>query len=236
MALFDQSAETYDFWCSIEIGSVVDKLEKDIIFQSAQPQKGEKVLDLGCGTGIYSIWLAKMGLDVTGVDIAENMLTIASKKAAGANLNIEFIQSDIHQLPFGDQTFDLVVANIVLEFTENPQKVVHEAMRVLKKGGRFVCGMIGKDSAWGRKYQLRAKEKAGSVFATASFFTPEDVKNGIAIPPDEIQLGLFFSEEEFINSSQAIKLENERTVLKNEEEAGYFAVRWNKPVNMPSEN
>ncbi|XJZ26920.1 class I SAM-dependent methyltransferase [Bacillota bacterium Lsc_1132] len=228
MALFDLSASTYDSWCSTEIGSFVDHLEKDVIFQLALPQKGECALDLGCGTGIYSIWLARMGLKVTGIDTSLNMLEIAKEKSAAASLDIDFIQADIHQLPFADETFDLIVGNIVLEFVDEPQQVMKEVFRVLKKGGRFVCGFIGKDSSWGKKYQKQGQEKAESVFANANFFSPETVRNLFSFPVDKIQLGLFFADDEFVNCTQAATIERDRLKQAIEKDAGYFAVRWKK--------
>ncbi|MGG5252003.1 class I SAM-dependent methyltransferase [Neobacillus sp. SM06] len=234
MAQFDDSAATYDSWCLTEIGSFVDHLEKEIVFQLAMPQMGEKALDLGCGTGIYSIWLARNGLNVTGVDLSANMLDRAKEKAASLSLPIAFVRSDIQQLPFEDETFDLVVANIVLEFVGNPNKVLQEGLRVLKKGGRFVCGFIGKDSPWGKKYQTQGQEKPGSVFANAAFFSPTTVSETL-LPPDIIQLGLFFTADEFITKDQAMALEIERAKRPKENEAGYFGVCWNKNEGNGSE-
>lgn len=133
MALFDQEASTYDNWYNTPLGSFVDRLEKELIAKSAQPQAGEKALDLGCGTGIFTIWLAKQGLDVTGIDLSSEMLAKAREKAQRQDLAIHWIQADINRLPFDRETFDLVIGNIVLEFVENPEKVVAEALRVLKK-------------------------------------------------------------------------------------------------------
>lgn len=229
MALFDQSAATYDEWCSTDIGSFVDELEKQLIYKLAAPQEGEKALDLGCGTGIYSVWLAKMGLDVTGVDISKEMLSKAKEKVAEEKLNIEFVLADIHGLPFEDHTFDLVVSNITLEFVDDPQKVVSEVLRVLKPGGRFVCGFIGKESVWGKKYKKQGEEKENSVFAHATFFTPMAVKKLSEISPEKIEYGLYVSAEEFENKKQALKLEQERAKESDEREAGYFACMWKKP-------
>ncbi|MFT9598137.1 class I SAM-dependent methyltransferase [Mesobacillus sp.] len=228
MALFDRSAATYDSWCTTEIGSYVDNLEKNIIFQLSLPRKGEKALDLGCGTGIYSIWLARMGLNVSGVDISSNMLEIAKEKTIASSLNIDYVQSDIQKLPFDDETFDLIVANIVLEFVKDPEAVVNEAIRVLKKGGRFVCGFIGKESSWGEKYRIQGEEKTESVFANASFFSPDTAKKLYSLGTDKVQLGLFMTEADFLNAEQADALEIEKRVVGSEKEAGYFAVRWVK--------
>lgn len=74
--------------------------------------------------------------------------------------------------PIDDETFDLIVANIVLEFVKNPEAIVNKAIRVLKKGGRFVCGFIGKESSWGERYRRQWQEKTESVFANATFFSP----------------------------------------------------------------
>ncbi|GAM13399.1 class I SAM-dependent methyltransferase [Mesobacillus selenatarsenatis] len=229
MALFDRSAATYDSWCTTEIGSYVDKLEKNIIFQLSLPRKGGKALDLGCGTGIYTIWLARMGLNVTGVDISSNMLEIAKEKTIASSLNIDYVQSDIQKLPFDEETFDLIVANIVLEFVKDPEAVVNEAIRVLKKGGRFVCGFIGKESSWGEKYRMQGEEKTESVFANATFFSPGDVKKLYSVEPDKVQLELFMTEADFLNTEQANALETEKRIGGSEKEAGYFAVRWVKP-------
>lgn len=228
MALFDKSAATYDLWCSTDIGSLVDELEKNIIYKLANPQKNEKALDLGCGTGIYTIWLSKMGLEVTGVDISTEMLSKAKEKVRLENLKTHFILADIHELPFDDNTFDLVVSNVTLEFVEDPKKVVNEVFRVLKKGGRFVCGFIGKESAWGKKYMKQGKENKDSVFANATFFSPTTAKTLSDILPEKIEYGLYFAPEEFVNKQQALKLESERAKARNEMDAGYFALMWRK--------
>lgn len=94
MAFFDRSAATYDLWCTIEIGSYFDNLEKNIIFQLSLPRKGEKAQNLGCGTSIYSIWLARMVLNVKGVDISSNMLEIAKEKTIASSLDINYVETD----------------------------------------------------------------------------------------------------------------------------------------------
>ena len=72
------------------------------------PVKVKTILDLGCGTGNHALILAKRGYKVTGVDISENMLTLARRKAAKAGLNIELIKGDITRLDLGKK-FDAVI-------------------------------------------------------------------------------------------------------------------------------
>lgn len=226
IALFDLSAKTYDSWCETKIGAFVDQLEKDLMKKVAQPQKGEKALDLGCGTGIYSYWLYEQGLKVTGIDISKNMLDVAKKKKHASD--VTFVHGDISKLPFADETFDLVISNIVLEFTHNPQEIVKEAMRVVKKDGRLVIGFIGKDSSWGKMYQEKGKHQPTSVFSEAQFFDRDDILQLYEEPPTEIDYALYVSMDEFTNIEVARQLEDERKKTKPIRQAGYIVAKWQK--------
>lgn len=226
IALFDNSAKTYDDWCETEIGAFVDQIEKGLMKEVAQPQKGEKALDLGCGTGIYSYWLYDLGLEVIGIDISKNMLDVAKKKKH-AN-KIKFVHGDIRNLPFADETFELVISNIVLEFTQNPQEIVKEAFRVVKKGGRLVIGFIGRDSAWGRMYEEKGKRDQRSVFSQAQFFSIDEIKKLYEVPPSEVNYGLYVSAKEFTTLDVAFQLEKERSQIYSISDAGYIVAKWQK--------
>ena len=69
---------------------------------------GIRVLDVGCGTGNQSIPAARTGADMTGVDIATNLIEQARKRAEEERLKIRFIEGDAEQLPFGAAEFDVV--------------------------------------------------------------------------------------------------------------------------------
>lgn len=228
MALFDQSAETYDEWCSTPLGSFVDELEKQIMKKIAQPKQGEKALDLGCGTGIYSLWLSEQGVYVTGIDISSEMLKKAKSKAENKNQNIEFIKGDVHSLPFPDQTFDLIISNIVLEFVDSPKKVISEGLRVLKPGGRLVIGMIGKHSDWAKMYEMRGKDKKDSIFSNAHFFSLQEINHFSSSKPTDVHFALYFSPYEFVSRKQISILENERSKQQEEENAGFVVCKWIK--------
>lgn len=228
MALFDQSAKDYDSWCKTPIGSYVDTLEKQLINEVAEPKQGEVAIDLGCGTGIYSIWLAEKGLTVTGVDISTEMLKVAIEKSNDKHLMIDYKQADLHRLPYEDHTFDLAVCNIVLEFVESPELVIAEGLRVLKEGGRLVVGMIGKNSDWARTYQTRAKQNKDSVFEQAQFFSSEEMKRFSQIAPAIIQFGLYITPTNYKNKQSAIQMEEENRMLHQEEGAGFIVARWDK--------
>lgn len=227
MALFDQEASTYDDWCKTPLGSFVDQIEKELMAKSAQPQAGEKALDLGCGTGIYAIWLKKQGLDVTGIDLSSAMLAKAQEKAQREDLAVHWIQGDITRLPFDHETFDLVICNIVLEFVGDPEKVVAEAIRVIKKGGRLVIGLINKESYWGRTYAQKGRNNPDSVFANARFYSEADIRTWETNHLVSLDFGLYITPENFENINQTLKLENELSRIPNKNAAGFIVARWN---------
>ncbi|ASJ16112.1 hypothetical protein A3L04_02975 [Thermococcus chitonophagus] len=97
-----------------------------------------KILDVGTGTGFLAMRLAELGHEVTGIDISENMIEIAKKKAQKANLQIKFIVGDAESLPFRDEKFDGVICRHVLWTLPNPEKALLEFLRVTKSGGKIV--------------------------------------------------------------------------------------------------
>lgn len=227
--MFDRSAEDYDGFYKTALGDFVDKIEKDLMKEIARPKPGEKALDLGCGTGNYTFWLYEQGCSVIGIDISKKMLDTAKiKKHAD---KVAFLHGDIACLPFEKETFDLVIGNIVLEFTEKPKEIVKEAMRVVKKGGRIVFGFIGKESAWGRKYEEKGKRDEMSVFYHARFFTVDEIKKLYEVGPDDIKYGLYVTEREFSETKEAFELEKKRRRTYPPEQAGYIAAKWVKEMH-----
>ena len=104
--------------------------------------KGLKVLDLGCGDGTTALPEAKLGADVLGVDIAQNLVEAGNKRAKEHGLmNCKFQEGDasnLHELK--DQTFDLVVSIFGAMFAPRPFEVAKEMVRVTRPGGRIVMG------------------------------------------------------------------------------------------------
>jgi len=105
-------------------------------------KKGMKVLDLGCGDGTTAVPAAKLGADVLGVDIAQNLVDAGNLRARQMGLtNCRFQEGDashLHQLE--DRSFDLVVSMFGAMFAPRPHDVAKEMVRVTRPGGRIVMG------------------------------------------------------------------------------------------------
>ena len=169
--LFDGMAGSYDSWYQSPSGRVVDRIEREAVYDYLEPRTGMKVLDVGCGTGLYALDLAARGLDVTGVDISRPMLERAGAKAQDAGLDVTFLEADALRLPFKDQSFDAVLSVTALEFAPDLSTALHEAFRVLKTGGRLVVGLIGRDSDWWRLYDEVSRREPDNIFNRARFYT-----------------------------------------------------------------
>jgi len=96
--------------------------------------KGKKILDVGCGPGLYASLLIKKGAVVKGMDISKEFIGIAKKEAPAA----EFIIGDAEKLPYKNSEFDIVIAPLVLHYLNSWDEVLNGIHAVLKKGGIFI--------------------------------------------------------------------------------------------------
>lgn len=118
---------------------------------------GSRVLDVACGTGNLAIPLARSGCEVTGLDIAPNLLEQARERARTEDLNVDFVEGDAEQLPFPDSSFDAVVSMFGAMFAPRPELVVSEFARVLKPGGLLAMANWNPQSFTGAMFRLGSK-------------------------------------------------------------------------------
>jgi malonyl-CoA O-methyltransferase len=133
----------YDRWARVydHDANPLQALEEPLVQQAVGEVRNLSVLDLGCGTGRHTVWLAERGAHVTAVDFSEGMLAEARGKP-GAEL-VRFVAHDLHdRLPFADGAFDLVVSGLVLEHLGDLPIFFQEARRVLKPDGRGVVSAM----------------------------------------------------------------------------------------------
>jgi ubiquinone/menaquinone biosynthesis C-methylase UbiE len=174
-ALFDSKADTYDNWYMTPLGAYEDELENALVFKHVGVVRGKTVLDVGCGTGLYSIRLSEGGADVTAVDISSKMIEMARRKAQVRSQYIWYEQADMAKLPYENRTFDMVVSITALEFAADPLLALMEMARVLRPGGKLVVGVLNNDSPWADARREHAKREA-SIYGAAHFFSSSDLR------------------------------------------------------------
>ena len=108
----------------------------------AAPAAGERVVDIGCGTGNAALLAAEIGAQVTGVDPAERLLEVAAERAATSRLEVRFVRGEAAALPLEDGHADVVLSVFGVIFASDPSAAVKEMVRVTSPRGRIVF------SAW----------------------------------------------------------------------------------------
>jgi SAM-dependent methyltransferase len=108
--------------------------------------RGRTVLEVGCGAAVDLARFAKGGAQATGVDLSASAIELARANFEQQRLQGHFEVADGEHLPFPDNSFDLVYAHGVVQYTANPQRLVDECRRVLKPGGEAVFQVYNRIS------------------------------------------------------------------------------------------
>jgi len=128
---------------------------RERLLDHAAIQPGERVLDLGCGTGALSIAVKRRvpEAEVTGLDPDPKALALARSKDAEAGLGIEWVQGYAGRIPFPSDRFDCVVSSLVIHHLTADQKreAFRDARRVLRPGGRLRLLDFGPPRGWAER-------------------------------------------------------------------------------------
>jgi demethylmenaquinone methyltransferase/2-methoxy-6-polyprenyl-1,4-benzoquinol methylase len=143
--LFARIAPRYDLINDVQSFGLHRKWKHHVV-DLAAVRKGDKALDVCCGTGDIAQSLARSGADVVGLDFSEEMLQVARQRASKENQNrtVSFVQGDAQHLLFGDGEFDIVTTGYGLRNLANWEMGLCEMQRVAKSGGRVVVLEFGK--------------------------------------------------------------------------------------------
>jgi len=138
-----------------------------------------KVLDIGCGEGFYSIYLASKGFDVLGIDISENAIKYAKENAEKKGVKIRFKAMDLRDLPELNEKFDFILEWAILHCIpfEQRQKHIENVNNLLNKGGKYfsMCFNIQDPNFTGSGERIRIlSEKARALVGGKLYFTPLD--------------------------------------------------------------
>lgn len=140
--MFDNIADSYDSLNHIMSLNVDKVWRARAIRKVIDPEREQKIMDLACGTGDFSIAIAKRmapGSSVVGVDLSEGMLAVMKTKveAEGLSDRISIEQGEGELLRFADNSFDVVTIAFGIRNFENRQQGLREMLRVLKPGGKL---------------------------------------------------------------------------------------------------
>jgi SAM-dependent methyltransferase len=158
-APFDANHERYDRWFEKHQAAYTSEL---LALRAFVPYEG-RGLEVGVGTGRFA---GPLGIDV-GVDPSDAMLARAAARG------VEVVRGVAEALPFPDRSFDQVLIVTTICFVNSPEKMLAEARRVLRPGGRLVMGFVDRETPLGQAYLERRSESP--FYRDATFFSSEEV-------------------------------------------------------------
>jgi len=164
--IFDDLANRYDSWFETPLGKKIFESERSCIEKLIKKVEDKFAVDLGIGTGLFTKILREKGYKVIGIDISDEMLKIAK------NRGFEVIKHDLNNpLPFNDESFDFVFSMTSIEFLKNPENLVEEVYRILKKDGEFLLITLNSLSLWAFVRRVKGLFIKNYVFKKGRFYS-----------------------------------------------------------------
>ncbi|MBN1473488.1 MAG: methyltransferase domain-containing protein [Syntrophaceae bacterium] len=185
MVFNQNTAKSPDAHLQAQVGRYLFSRQRELIFEMVKPEAGERVLDIGCGTGNHLRLFKEKWCQVTGLDPSAKSINIAINKLGHG---VDLIVGQPEDIPFSDDEFDIVTVINALETSYNPRKVISEAIRVCR--GRVFIGFINNYSLAGTRQKL--KELFGMPLSTQTrFYSINEIKLmvGSIIANPEIKWG-----------------------------------------------
>ena len=222
--LFDDWPDRYEAWFSTPIGRLIKEVEGRLIMEMLRPGRDEKILDAGCGTGVFTIDYLAAGAEVVGLDISQPMLDTATRKAAG--YPFQAVHGDMERLPFADDSFDKAVSVTALEFVADGAGTLAELFRVTKPGGVVVVGTLNSLSPWAHRRRAKAERGQRHILENAHYRSPVELL-ALTVVPGYAQTVVHFQKDD--PPEQAPRVE-QSGVARHLETGAFVAARWVKPA------
>ncbi|CAB1055864.1 hypothetical protein D1BOALGB6SA_598 [Olavius sp. associated proteobacterium Delta 1] len=220
--LFDEWPDRYDEWFQTPVGALVKRYESELLLDLLQPCQGETILDVGCGTGVFTIDILSFGPRIVGLEISRPMLMRTGQKAKG--YPFDPIAGNMISLPFADSVFEKTVSMTALEFVEDARGAVRELFRVTKKGGTIVVTTLISLSTWATRRKQKA-EKGHHLFKKMIFRSPDEMRR-LAPVDGVIKTAIHFLKEDDPDIAPEIEKEGQKNILST---GAFLAARWVKP-------
>ncbi|HSJ65073.1 MAG TPA: class I SAM-dependent methyltransferase [Gemmatimonadaceae bacterium] len=177
----DDVARAYDRWAASYDAdrNLTRDLDAEVVRRAPLGVDGADVLELGCGTGKNTVWLAERARSVVAMDFSAGMLARARDRL-NANSRVRFVQHDITvRWPLADSCIDVVVGNLVLEHVADLVPLYVEAARVLRPGGRlWLCELHPERQRRGGQAHFVDGDSGDVVRVAAHVHTVAEYVNG----------------------------------------------------------
>jgi ubiquinone/menaquinone biosynthesis C-methylase UbiE len=220
--IFDPWPEKYDQWFETPIGRLVKGYERELILRLLKPERGEFILDAGCGTGVFTSDVLEEDTKVVGLELSGPMLIRAMVKNKGRRFIP--VQGNMGNLPFVEAAFDKAVSVTAIEFIEEAKVAVEEMFRVVKPGGIIVVATLNSLSPWAHR-RGEAGKRGHPIFRHAYFRSPQEMAE---LSPVEgmVETAVHFEKTDALEYAQKFEQEGRERGLNT---GAFLAACWVKP-------
>ncbi len=221
--LFDSWPDQYDAWFRTPIGALVKRYEEALVLDMLKPGPGDQILDVGCGSGVFTEAFVGRGAGVVGMDICTPMLADARRRMPGTGFAP--VVADMRSLPLGSEMFDKTISITALEFIEDGRAAVAELFRVTRRNGLVVIATLNSLSPWAERRRGHARDNDDSLFRSAVFRSPCELA---ALAPVEgsVRTAIHFEKSSDVIRVPSIEARGARLQLAT----GAFVIGcWRKP-------
>ena len=144
-------------WSTFAAFETVTGLAAPELVKFAGVQKGDCVVDVGCGTGVVAVTAAQVGAKVSASDLTPELIARAKENSMISGFEIDFQIADVEQLPYENDKFDIVLSQFGHMFAPRADLAINEMLRVLKPGGIIAFSTWPPELLTGRLFILTAK-------------------------------------------------------------------------------